>query len=402
MDRSFLMGRRIALGVGGGIAAYKACDLVRELGRAGAIVRVAMTPAAREFITPLTLQALSGHPVLTDYFDTTQESGFGHLDLSRWAEVYVLAPATADLIARIAAGMANEPVATSVLAFRGPVLLAPAMNVAMWENPLTQRNMAALLADSRYRSVGPEVGLMADGEFGAGRLAELGALVDAVASLGKAGDLFGKKVLVTAGPTREHFDPVRYLSNPSSGKMGIAVAQEARARGAQVTVVLGPAAQVDRAGLEIIDVVSAEQMAKETLPRVGEADYFIAAAAVSDYRPKELSTQKLKKKAGPEKLELVRTVDILAEASAKVRSRKRRPMLVGFAAETQDLLENAQKKLDQKKLDAIVANDLTAPGAGFAVDTNSVTVLMKNGKRTAVSGSKREVARRLWDLLVAT
>lgn len=401
MDRRWLKGRRLALGVGGGIAAYKACDLVRELGRAGATVRVAMTSAAREFVTPLTFQSLSGQPVLTDYFDVTQEAKFGHLDLARWADAYLVAPATADLLARIRAGMANDAVTTSLLAFRGPVLLAPAMNTAMWENRLTQENLKALLSEPRFQVVGPGVGLLADGDVGPGRLAEVPDIVDAAASLGAAGELSGKRVLITAGPTREPIDPVRFLSNPSTGKMGLALAQVARARGAEVTVVLGPVPSADREGLDVVDVLTAEDMAREVLSRVEGVDFFVAAAAVSDFRPQAVAPHKLKKGAGPESLVLVRTPDVLAEASRKVAGSSRRPLLVGFAAETERVLEHAQGKLADKGLDLIVANDVTAPGAGFAAETNRVTVLTRAGVRKELSGSKREVAAGIWDAVVA-
>ncbi len=403
MDGSSLKGRRLALGVGGGIAAYKCCDLVRELGRAGATVRVAMTPAAQQFVTPLTFQALSGQPVLTDYFDTSKEAVFGHLDLARWAEGFIVAPATSDLVARLRAGMANDAVTTSVLAFRGPVLLAPAMNVAMYENRLTQENLKALLSEPRFRAVGPGVGPLADGETGAGRLAEVGEIVEAAAKLFAGGPLAGAQVLVTAGPTREAIDPVRFLSNPSSGKMGLALAKEARARGAEVTVVLGPVGEAvagARDGLDVVDVVTADQMAAAVLSRIERVDYFLAAAAVSDYRPREISPQKIKKSAAPETLALVRTADVLAEASKRVAGKARRPLLVGFAAETEKLVENASAKLTAKGLDLIVANDVTAPGAGFATDTNRVTVIDRSGKVLETSGSKREVAARVWDELV--
>src|SRR5277367_5243442 len=384
MERSVLGGRRVAVGVGGGIAAYKACELVRVLRRAGAEVRVAMTPAAQAFVTPLTLQSLSGHPVLTEPYDAASEAGFGHLALSRWAELFVVAPATADLLARIRAGMANDAVTTPLLAFQGPVLLAPAMNVAMWNNALTQENVKALSADSRYRVVGPSVGLLADGDTGPGRLVEVEALVDACAEALATGPLSGRRVLVTAGPTREFLDPVRFLSNPSTGKMGLAVAQAARRRGGQVTVVLGPSALADTAGLEVLNVVTAEEMRDAVLARVASVDFFIAAAAVSDWRPSE------------------RAADVLAEAAEAVRGARRRPVLVGFAAETERLLENASAKLLRKGLDAIVANDVSRPGAGFASDENAVTVLSRGGERLELSGTKSDVADRLWDYLLAS
>jgi phosphopantothenoylcysteine decarboxylase/phosphopantothenate--cysteine ligase len=400
MDASALQGRRVIVGVGGGIAAYKACELVRELQRAGAQVRVAMTEAARQFVTPLTFQALSGHPVLTDYFDPNQEGNFGHLDLARWAELFVVAPATADLLARIRAGMAGDAVTTSLLAFRGPVVLAPAMNVAMWQNPMTQQNVAALVADPRFTLAGPDAGLLACGDVGAGRLAEVTDIVAAAAARLGSGPLAGKKVLLTAGPTREFLDPVRFISNPSTGKMGLAMAEAARGLGAKVTVVLGPVGAVDRTGLEVVDVVSAEDMAREVLSRVEAADWFIASAAVSDWRPESRAPQKVKKGESPEVLKLVRTPDVLAEASRKVAGAKRRPLLVGFAAETERVLEHAREKLERKSLDAIVANDVTAPGAGFGTDTNRVTVLSRTGVRKDLEGTKRQVAEGILELLL--
>ena len=401
MDASALQGRRVVVGVGGGIAAYKACELVRELGRAGAEVRVAMTEAARQFVTPLTFQALSGHPVLTDYFDPNQEGNFGHLDLARWAELYVVAPATADLMARIRAGMAGDAVTTSLLAFRGPVLLAPAMNVAMWENRQTQENVAALMADPRFTRVGPDAGLLACGDVGAGRLVEVKEIVAAAAARLGSGPLAGRKVLLTAGPTREFLDPVRFISNPSTGKMGLALAEAARALGAKVTVVLGPVGAVDRTGLEVVDVVSAEDMAREVLARVESVDWFIATAAVSDWRPETRVPQKVKKGEAPEVLKLVRTPDVLAEASRKVAGAQKRPLLVGFAAETERVLEHAREKLERKSLDAIVANDVTVPGAGFGTDTNRVTVLTRAGAQKELAGTKREVAQGILELLLS-
>ncbi len=401
MDRSALKGRRIAVGVGGGIAAYKACDLVRELGRAGAEVRVAMTESSRQFVTPLTFASLTSHPVLTDYFDPAQEVSFGHLDLAKWAELFVIAPATADLVARIRAGMGNDPVTTSLLAYRGKVLLAPAMNVAMFENPITQQNLTALAGNPNFRTVGPGSGLLACGDVGQGRLAEVSEIADAAAHLLSEGPLAGRKVLLTAGPTREYLDPVRFLSNPSTGKMGLAMAEVARSRGAEVTVVLGPVTEVVSGGVEVIRVEAATDMAEAVMARVDAADFFVAAAAVSDWRPKVRLLQKQKKGDADQALELVRTPDILAEASRRVSTATRRPVLVGFAAETENVLEHARQKLQRKALDFIVANDVTAPGAGFGTETNRVTVLSRGGESRAFEGTKREVAQAIWDLLAA-
>lgn len=397
---------RVAVGVGGGIAAYKACELVRELARAGAEVRVAMTPSAEQFVTALTFQALTNRPVLTNVFDPAQEASFGHIEFARWADLYILAPATADLLARVRAGMANDAVTTSLLAYTGPVLLAPAMNVAMFQNPHTQDNFRALVANPRYRTVGPDAGLLACGEVGSGRLAEVPEIVRAAAELVRSGPLSGRKVLITAGPTREFFDPVRFLSNPSTGKMGLALAHAARARGAEVTVVLGPVERAERQGLDVVDVVSAEEMASAVLERVSQADYFVATAAVSDYRPKVRHPHKVKKSAtepdGSESLELVRTPDILLEASRKVHAASKRPVLVGFAAETQDVMAYARRKLEQKDLDFIVANDVSEPGAGFGTDTNRVMLLSRSGDTRQFQGDKRDVARALWDALLSS
>lgn len=400
MEPGALQGRRVIVGVGGGIAAYKACELVRELGRGGAQVRVAMTRSAQQFVTPLTFQALSGHPVLTDYFDPAQEGNFGHLDLARWGELYVVAPATADLLARIRTGLADDAVTTSLLAFRGPVVLAPAMNVAMWENVHTQANVAALRAEPRYSLVGPGAGQLACGDVGAGRLAEVTDIASEVVRRLAPGRLAGRRVLITAGPTREYLDPVRFISNPSTGKMGLALAEEARALGAQVTVVLGPVGEVARAGLEVVEVVSAEDMAREVLARVEEVDVFISSAAVSDWRPAERAPQKVKKAEGPQSLTLVRTPDVLLEASRRVAGRERRPLLIGFAAETERVLEHAREKLERKGLDAIVANDVTVPGAGFGTDTNRVVVLARDGRLRELAGTKREVARGVLEWLL--
>lgn len=400
-DLSALKGRRVAVGVGGGIAAFKACLLVRELQRAGAEVRVAMTDAAQQFVTALTFQSLSGHQVLTNYFEPNQEANWGHLDLARWAELYIVAPATADLIAKIRAGMASDPVSTSLLACRGKILLAPAMNTAMWENAITQDNVKALLKDPRYRVVGPDSGLLADGDTGAGRLSEPEQIVKAAAELASDGQLRGKRVLITAGPTREHLDPVRFISNPSTGKMGLAIAHAARLLGAQVTVVLGPVPTAEKTGLDIVDVTTAEQMRDAVMSRIDDADFFIATAAVSDYRPATVAAQKLKKSDADEPVTFVRTPDVLREASQKVHAAAKRPVLVGFAAETERVIEHALEKLVSKNLDFIVANDVSKPGAGFGGETNTVTIIARGGQRVEASGSKREVADAVWKALLA-
>jgi phosphopantothenoylcysteine decarboxylase/phosphopantothenate--cysteine ligase len=393
-----LQGKRIAVGVGGGIAAYKAGDFVRELRRQGALVRVAMTKAAQEFITPLTMQSLSGESVLTDTFDAGQEEKFGHLHLSRWADAYVVLPATADLLARIAAGLANDAVTTSLIAFRGPVLLAPAMNTAMWDHPATQRNVALLVQTPNTHVVGPASGPLADGDVGMGRLADLPDLVEGVRGLFPGAPLAGCKVLITAGPTREALDPVRFISNPSTGKMGLALADVAHARGAAVTVVLGPVGDPGARPYEVVQVTTADEMLEAVMKRVEQVDAFVAAAAVSDWKAQHVASRKEKKTDGPQTVTLVRTPDVLMTASAKVQANARRPLLVGFAAETHDVLAYAKGKLTRKGLDFIVANDVSAAGAGFGADTNHVTVLGADGSTLALHGSKREVSARLWDL----
>ncbi|MCA2978392.1 MAG: bifunctional phosphopantothenoylcysteine decarboxylase/phosphopantothenate--cysteine ligase CoaBC [Myxococcaceae bacterium] len=396
-----LAGRSIAVAVGGGIAAYKACDFVRELRRQGAEVRVAMTRAAGEFVTPLTFQNLSGQPVFTDTFGADQDLQYGHLQLAKWADVFVIAPATADLLARLRAGLGNDAVTTTLLAFRGPVLLAPAMNTAMWEHPETRSAVQALLAQPRYRMVGPVAGLLADGDVGMGRLAELPALVEATVALAVQGPLAGKAVLVTAGPTREFLDPVRFLSNPSTGKMGLAMAEAARALGARVSVVLGPAEVPPPKGLELVRVTTADEMLGEVMPRVEAADVFVAAAAVSDWKAQTPSPLKAKKGEGPETLTLVRTPDVLATASAKVHLNARRPVLVGFAAETHDVERYAQAKLARKRLDFVVANDVSSADSGFGVDRNRVVVFGPDGALARAEGAKRDVARSIWGVVTS-
>ncbi|MFT3707982.1 MAG: bifunctional phosphopantothenoylcysteine decarboxylase/phosphopantothenate--cysteine ligase CoaBC [Archangium sp.] len=392
-----LQGKRIAVGVGGGIAAYKAGDFVRELRRHGAQVRVAMTKAAQEFITPLTMQSLSGEAVFTEVLDPDQDEKFGHLHLSRWADAYVVLPATADLLARITAGMANDAVTTSLIAFRGPVLLAPAMNTAMWEHPATQRNLNVLRQTPKTHFVGPGVGPLADGDVGVGRLADLHVLVAATESLFAGTPLTGKRVLITAGPTRESMDPVRFISNPSTGKMGLAIAEAAQLRGANVTVVLGPVGDVGPFPFEVVRVTTADEMLDAVMSRVNGVDVFVAAAAVSDWKPERVSAQKTKKGDAPESLTLIRTPDVLLTASLAVHAQPKRPLLVGFAAETNDVISYAKGKLEKKKLDFIVANDVSRPGSGFGTDTNAVSLIGADGSVVFVQGTKREVAARIWD-----
>jgi phosphopantothenoylcysteine decarboxylase/phosphopantothenate--cysteine ligase len=397
----FLDKRTVVIGVGGGIAVYRVCELARLLMKRGATVRVAMTRNAQEFVTPMTFQALTLQPVLTDLFDHSHEATFGHLATGKVAELFIVAPATANLIARIRAGMGDDAVTTSILSSTCPVLLAPAMNVAMWQNRQVQENVQALLDDPRYSMVGPGTGYLAEGISGVGRLAEPPEIVEAAEALLAPKDLAGFRVVVTAGPTREHLDPVRFISNPSSGRMGYAIAKAAAQRGARVTLVSGPTEREVPAGVERIDVVSAEQMAAAVLPLVADCDLFVASAAVADQRPKTCAPQKVKKTEGEETLTLVRTPDILAQAAASVAGRSR-PLLVGFAAETEHLLENAAEKLRRKGIDLIAANDLTEPGSGFGTATNRLTLLDRNGGKVELPpSSKEDAAHALLDRALA-
>lgn len=393
--------KTVVLGVGGGIAVYRVCELARLLMKKGATVRVAMTRNAREFVTPMTFQALTGNPVLTDLFDLSQDQTFGHLETAHAAQLFVVAPATANLIARIRAGMADDPVTTALLASRCPVLIAPAMNTAMWENPLTQQNMKALLADPRYHQVGPTAGMLAELTSGMGRLAEPPDIVEAAEAVLTPKDLDGVDVLVTAGPTREHLDPVRFISNPSTGKMGYAVARAAAQRGARVTLVSGPCAIAPPPGVVFVSVTSAEEMATEVMSRVRSARIFVSAAAVADQRPESRAAQKVKKKDGVETLNLVRTPDVLATAAASFKAGPR-PLFIGFAAETEKVVEHAKEKLQRKGIDLIAANDVSSPKTGFASDDNQITLIDRTGK---VQGlpllGKADAANALLDRAVA-
>jgi phosphopantothenoylcysteine decarboxylase/phosphopantothenate--cysteine ligase len=398
----FLDKRTIVLGVGAGIAAYRACELARLLMKRGAQVRAAMTPNACHFVAPLTFQALTGHPVLTNLFDPAQDATFGHLALGRAADLFIVAPATADLIARIRGGFADDPVTTALLASRHKVLLAPAMNTAMWENRQTQENLRALLADGRFSSVGPGVGALADGDVGAGRLAEPPDIAEAAETLLAPKDLSGWRVVVTAGPTREHLDPVRFLSNPSSGRMGYAVARAAAMRGARVLLVSGPTELAAPPGVELVRVTSAEEMAAAVLPKVPSCQLFVAAAAVADQRPKERATQKVKKREGEEALTLVRTPDVLLSASASTPAEGARPVLVGFAAETENVLENAREKLARKKLDLVAANDVSDAAGGFASASNRLVLIDRRGQVVRLDMmSKEDAAHALLDRVIA-
>ena len=374
-----LSGKPIILGVTGGIAAYKAVELCRLFVKAGADVRVVMTEAAKKFVTPLTFQTASGNRVYDDLFAASEHYSVEHVGLARSAALLVIAPATANCIAKIAAGMADDLLTTTLLAATCPVLLAPAMNTSMYENPLTQQNIAKLTALG-YLFVPPAEGELACGDTGRGRMAAVDAVFAAASNLFDTEKPWqGRKVLVTAGPTRESIDPVRYLSNHSSGKMGFALAQAAAAFGADVTLVSGPVSLADPDGVEVIRVTTALEMHGEVISRFADADVVIKAAAVADYRPAVTSDNKIKK-GGDMTLTMVRNPDILAELGKQ----KAGQMLVGFAAETENLQENARGKLNSKNLDMIVANDLTQEGAGFAADTNVVKLYYRDGRELAL------------------
>jgi phosphopantothenoylcysteine decarboxylase/phosphopantothenate--cysteine ligase len=409
-ERSTLAGKRVVLGVSGGIAAYKAAELCRLFVKAGATVRVILTEAAAHFITPLTLQTLSGHPVAQSLFDPTEESQIGHIRLADECDLLVVAPATADVIARIAAGLAGDLLAAVVLASRAPVLLAPAMNVNMWENPLTQANLGRLLGPDgggRFRTVGPDRGPLACGWVGAGRLIEPPEILAAAAGVFAPRDLAGRRVVVAAGPTQEPVDDVRFLGNRSSGKMGFAIAAAAAARGAAVTLIAGPGTPATPVGVERrVDVKTTAELQKALERPAAEADVVIMAAAVADFRPAAPAEGKLSRRNGAGGvLALAANPDLLA-GLAHARGAAHLPFLVGFAAEMAHgdaaaLAERAATKLVEKGCEAIVANDVSQAGIGFESDDNAVTVIFADGSQTEIGRtSKAEIAERLWTLLV--
>jgi phosphopantothenoylcysteine decarboxylase/phosphopantothenate--cysteine ligase len=393
-----LQGKCVILGVTGGIAAYKAAELLRLLVKAGAEVHVVMTRSAQEFITPLTFQTLSGNPVHTELFSLIQEQEIGHISLADRADLLLVAPATANLIGKVANGLADDLLTTTIMATRAKVLFAPAMNSNMWQNPI-YRNNQAKLESFGYHFIEPLYGDLACGWQGQGKLPDPQAIFNTAQTLLGGHDLVGKTVLVTAGPTREEIDPVRFLSNYSSGKMGYAIACAARDRGARVILISGPVTLPEPRGIETIRVVSAQQMYQAVMERAGQADIIIKAAAVADFRPVVRCDQKVKKTGAKSTLiELQRNPDILAELGKQKGSR----LLVGFAAETEDLLKHAREKLEGKNLDMIVANDVTREGAGFDGDTNIVRLLTADGKvEDLPEMTKTEVAEILLDRVSA-
>src|SRR5450631_4721095 len=393
-DNQGMQGKRILLGVTGGIAAYKSADLVRRLIEHGAQVQVVMTAAAREFVTPTTFQALSGRPVRSDLWDAAAEAAMGHIELARWAELVLVAPASADFIARLAAGRADDLLATLCLATEAPIVVAPAMNRIMWANPATQANVRTL-QERGISVLGPDAGSQACGEVGPGRMWEPAILAEAIlAPPPNMGLLTGLSVLITAGPTRERLDPVRYLTNRSSGKMGFAVAAAAREAGAHVTLVSGPVQLPTPPGVTRINVESARDMYAAVHRHVAEADVFIAAAAVADFQPVTVAKHKIKKQGVAVKLDLEPAPDIVKSVAEMTK----RPFVVGFAAETDDVEDNARGKLKRKKLDMIAANQV-GEGIAFDCDDNAITVIWPGGKVDVARGPKIDVARALIALI---
>lgn len=383
-----LANKRVLVGVSGGVAAYKAAELVRRLREAGADVRVVMTRAATQFVTPLTLQAVSGQPVHTQLLDSDAEAGMGHIALARWADLVVIAPASANVLAKLAHGRADDLLTTLCLATAAPLAVAPAMNQQMWRNRATEANVATLVARGVH-IWGPGSGEQACGDTGPGRLLEVPALVAHCAALFVTGALDGLHVLVTAGPTWEAWDPVRGLTNRSSGKMGYAVAVAATEAGARVTLISGPTALPDPPRIDTVRVVSAADMFAAVEARVGAVDLFIAAAAVADYRPARVSTQKLKKNGETLTLELERNPDILAAVAARANA----PFTVGFAAETDELHAHARRKLQAKRVDLIAANRVGEPGSGFDADDNRLTLIDADGHSELPLLPKPKLAR---------
>ncbi|MDH1315369.1 bifunctional phosphopantothenoylcysteine decarboxylase/phosphopantothenate--cysteine ligase CoaBC [Shewanella xiamenensis] len=399
-----LITKNVLLGIGGGIAAYKSADLVRRLKERGFDVRVVMSQSAIEFITPLTLQALSGHPVSSSLLDPAAEAAMGHIELARWADLVIIAPATANLIARINAGMADELITTTCLATEAPIALCPAMNQQMYRNLATQANLASLQSRG-YTLWGPASGSQACGEVGPGRMLEPLEIAELASRFFATKDVYaeqesqplaGQSVLITAGPTREAIDPVRYISNHSSGKMGFALAKAAADMGADVTLVAGPVNLATPEGVTRINVESAQNMLDAVMENVDNKDIFIGCAAVADYRVSDIATSKIKKSAEEMQLALVRNPDILAT----VASLANRPFMVGFAAETHDVETYARDKLKRKNLNMIAANDVSVAGLGFNADANALRVFWPQGSQDLPATDKLTLARQLLSLIV--
>ena len=388
-----LDGKRVLLGVSGSIAAYKAVDILRRLQEKGADVTVVMTKNATRFVTRLTFETLSGKPVLSDEFQEAERNGIGHIDITAGLDIALVAPATANIIGKVASGIADDALTTALTAVACPLIMAPAMNDRMYRNAVVRKNIA-FLKEQGVRFVDPDTGPLACGTIGQGRLAEIEKIVQAVSSALPVNDLAGLTVLVTAGPTREQIDAVRFISNPSTGKMGYAIAEAARERGAKVILISGPTQIAPPEGVTLVPVQSAHDMHMAVMGHVAGSQIVIMAAAVSDFKPTVLSDRKIKKQEASLVINLERTEDILS-AAAKAPGRK---LLVGFAAETDNVLENAIQKLKSKDLDMIVVNDLMKQGAGFGSDTNAVVIIDRAGVQTELHMMpKREIARRIID-----
>ncbi len=394
---SQLCNKRILLGVTGGIAAYKAAELVRELRKAKAEVRVVMTAAAQEFITPLTLQALSGNPVHYSMLDPEAEAGMGHIELARWADIILVAPASADFIARLTQGMGNDLLTTLCLASDAPLAICPAMNQAMWRDEMTQANIQRLsdLKGKRFHYFGPADGEQACGDIGPGRMLEPSLIAEQCAKLFISKSLSGLDVVITAGPTREAIDPVRFISNHSSGKMGYALAEAARDAGARVTIISGPVRLDAPDKINVININSASEMLEASLEQQQNCDIFIAAAAVADYRPLQIAQQKIKKSGEQMQMALIKNPDIVAT----IAQLEEKPFVVGFAAETQDVATYARGKLVNKNLDMIIANDVSNTDIGFNSDNNSVTVFWGENQQDFPRMAKSALSNELIDLI---
>ncbi|EAW32825.1 phosphopantothenoylcysteine synthase/decarboxylase [marine gamma proteobacterium HTCC2143] len=385
-----LTNKQILVGVTGGIAAYKAAELIRRLQDHGATVRVIMTKAAQAFITPLTLQALSGNPVHCDLLDSEAEAAMGHIELARWADLVLIAPASADFMARLATGQADDLLATVCLATNASIAIAPSMNQGMWRDQSTQQNLQTLIS-KQVLVFGPGDGSQACGDIGPGRMMEPEQLAVEASSVFKIGSLDGVKIVITAGPTREAIDPVRYISNHSSGKMGFALAQAAMDAGASVTLITGPVSLQTPERVTRIDINSAAEMHQAVIETLPVCDIFIGSAAVADYRPTSIADQKIKKSTETMTIELVRNPDIIADVS----NHPQRPFTIGFAAETQDVESYARGKLEKKKLDLIIANDVSNTAIGFNSDNNAVSVIWNDGKVSLPMTSKQQLGRHL-------
>ncbi len=389
-----LSNKTIVLGITGSIAAYKAAEIASQLTQAGANVNVIMTKEAIQFISPITLRAITGRPLVTEMFDLASEFSIEHVSLAEAADIVVIAPATANIIAKLAAGIADDMLCCTVLATKAPVAIAPAMETNMYNNPITQDNLSKLKARN-FVIIGPATGWLASGKEGLGRLADIDDIIGNIRKvLGRGGDLAGKHIVVTAGGTQEPIDPVRYISNRSSGKMGYALAEAARDRGAKVTLVTAPISLPEPVGVDVIKVGTAQEMRQAVVKVTSQADALIMAAAVADYRPIKAAKDKIKKREAGLTLELECPPDILGSVKGNF-------IKVGFAAESSNLVKNAKQKLQQKGLDFIVANDITASDSGFGVDTNKVTIIDQEGKIDSLPLlAKREVAERVLDRVV--